>query len=73
MSEQDCGPEDEQDLDDEYVTRCPVDGEPIDYCLGHGEVGDPVGHAALEAHDDGDHYYCHPDGCDDAETEEILL
>ncbi|QZD98926.1 hypothetical protein SEA_TRACKER_83 [Gordonia phage Tracker] len=50
-------------LDDE---RCVACGEPVDYCAGHGEIGDPVGRAILDAHDDGDHNNCHPLGCDDA-------
>ncbi|AXH50363.1 hypothetical protein KNT99_gp83 [Gordonia phage NatB6] len=50
-------------LDDE---RCVACGEPVDYCQGHGEIGDPVGRAILDAHDDGDHNNCHPLGCDDA-------
>jgi len=43
---------------------CPVDGEPIDYCLGHGEIGDPDGYAILNCHDEGDHLLCHPLGCE---------
>lgn len=46
---------------------CPACGSPIDYCQGHGEMGDPVGAAVLAAHDDGDHSDCHPDGCDVAD------
>ncbi|WNM66122.1 hypothetical protein SEA_WHEEZY_82 [Gordonia phage Wheezy] len=46
--------------------RCVACGEPVDYCQGHGEIGDPVGRAILDAHDDGDHNNCHPLGCDDA-------
>jgi hypothetical protein len=46
----------EADEDDEQpFETCPVCGEPIDYCLGHGEIGDPEGHARLleiEAEDD---------------------
>jgi hypothetical protein len=51
---------------DEHVAACPACGSPIDYCQGHGEIGDPAGAAILAAHDDGDHTDCHPDGCDDA-------
>lgn len=51
---------------DEYVSACPACGSPIDYCQGHGEIGDPAGFAILEAHDNDDHSECHPDGCDDA-------
>jgi hypothetical protein len=49
----------------EPVATCPACGEPIDYCGGHGEIGDPVGSAILVAHDAGDHDDCHPEGCDD--------
>lgn len=45
---------------------CPACGSPIDYCQGHGEIGDPINHAILTAHDKGDHYMCDPRGCDDA-------
>lgn len=59
-------PDDSDDSDSgEYVAHCPACGEPIDYCQGHGEIGDPVGAAILAAHDDGDHSRCHPAGCDD--------
>ncbi len=53
-------------FDDEYVSACPACGSPIDYCQGHGEIGDPVGAAVLAAHDDGGHAGCHPDGCEAA-------
>ena len=49
--------------DDDDTARCPVCADPIDYCQGHGEIGDPAGFARLAAHDDGDHTRCHPDGC----------
>lgn len=42
---------------------CPACGDPIDYCSGHGEIGDPQGLAVLEGHDEGDHAHCHPVGC----------
>ena len=51
---------------DEYSNACPACGAPIDYCTGHGEIGDPRGASILAAHDDGDHKRCHPAGCDDA-------
>ncbi|QAU07324.1 hypothetical protein SEA_NOSILAM_83 [Gordonia phage NosilaM] len=51
--------------DVETDPRCVACGEPIDYCQGHGEIGDPVGAAILDAHDDGDHNNCHPLGCDE--------
>lgn len=56
-------------MTDEYVSRCPACGEPIDYCQGHGEVGDPHGRAILDAHDAGDHSGCHPEGCDELRDE----
>jgi hypothetical protein len=52
--------------DEEYVSRCPACGDVIDYCQGHGEMGDPAGFAILAAHDDGHHSECHPDGCEEA-------
>lgn len=52
--------------EEEYVSRCPACGDVIDYCQGHGEIGDPAGRAILDAHDDGDHSGCHPEGCDEA-------
>lgn len=58
-------PDDEEDEEDEeYVARCPACGDPIDYCQGHGEMGDPAGFAILAAHDGDDHSECHPDGCE---------
>lgn len=38
---------------------CPACGNPIDYCQGHGEIGDPVGHDVLYLHDEGYHRLCH--------------
>lgn len=38
--------------------RCPACFEAIDYCQGHGEMGDPAGFALLQAHDAGDHRAC---------------
>lgn len=52
--------------DIEYVSRCPVCGDPMDYCQGHGPTGDPVGHAIMVRHDIGDHVDCNPEGCDRA-------
>jgi hypothetical protein len=58
---------DDDDFDDiEYIGRCPACGDLIDYCQGHGTIGDPRGAAILESHDNGEHRDCHPDGCDDA-------
>ena len=37
------------------IAECVACGEFIDYCQGHGEIGDPVGFAMLLAHDDGEH------------------
>lgn len=47
-------------------SRCPACGALIDYCLGHGECGDPAGFAILEQHDVGQHDCCHPSGCEEA-------
>ena len=33
---------------DEMESVCPACGEPIDYCQGHGEIGDPEGYAILK-------------------------
>lgn len=49
----------------ESVSRCPVCGDPIDYCQGHGQIGDPIGASILSAHDDGYHGRCDPAGCDE--------
>lgn len=43
-----------------YVETCPACGEPVDYCPGHGEVGDTYGATVLLAHDLGEHATCHP-------------
>ena len=43
---------------EDYESRCPACGDVIDYCQGHGEIGDPQGFAILQAHDDGDHSGC---------------
>lgn len=44
---------------------CPACGDSIDYCQGHGEIGDPWGYRVLRLHDDGDHSLCVRtiDGC----------
>jgi hypothetical protein len=52
--------------DDFYVAACPACGDPMDYCQGHGEIGDPYGHGILRDHDNDDHSRCHPLGCDEA-------
>lgn len=38
---------------------CPACGSVIDYCQGHGTLGDPEGARILEAHDDDEHDECH--------------
>lgn len=48
----------------EETARCPACGEAIDYCQGHGVIGDPDGAIILDMHDVGDHSRCHPDGCE---------
>lgn len=46
---------------DDYGTSiCPACGDRIDYCQGHGVIGDPRGRAILDRHDSGDHEHCHP-------------
>ena len=49
-----------------YVEPCPVCAAPIDYCQGHGEIGDPDGWRILQMHDADDHSECHRHGCVDA-------
>lgn len=58
----DCRHADECDC--ELISLCPACGQPIDYCQGHGEIGDPAGFAILAAHDNDTHADCHPEGCD---------
>lgn len=53
-------------FDNDSFPRCFVCGEDIDYCQGHGEIGDPAGFAILQAHDAGDHSRCDVHGCDEA-------
>jgi hypothetical protein len=43
----------------ETMSACPACGESIDYCVGHGEMGDRHGAFVLLLHDDGDHGLCH--------------
>jgi len=47
-------------------SRCPACGDPIDYCRGHGEIGDPLGADILKLHDLGLHQDCNLLGCDEA-------
>lgn len=52
--------------DDPYwdEPRCPACGNPIDYCQGHGRIGDPVGLAIVtDHHENGIHTRCNPAGC----------
>lgn len=50
--------------------RCPACGETMDWCQGHGEMGDPVGFNILRAHDLGDHSMCSELGCEELSNEE---
>lgn len=51
--------------EDEYANGyvfpgvCPACGWNIDYCQGHGELGDWDGYVILAAHDVEHHEYCH--------------
>lgn len=45
---------------DPIETGCPACGEPIDYCQGHGLIGDPTGYAKMVRHDADDHDACSP-------------
>lgn len=49
----------------ELISYCPACGQPIDYCQGHGEIGDPVGFETLRLHDIDIHVRCHPNGCEE--------
>lgn len=49
---------------DYYGSRCPACGALIDFCQGHGEIGDPAGYAILQKHDDDSHEDCNSRGCD---------
>ena len=41
--------DDEEEDEVEYDgSKCPACGDWIDYCQGHGEIGDPEGHAILK-------------------------
>lgn len=51
------------------MNNCPACGDPIDYCSGHGAIGDPTGAAILRAHDNDVHNRCAPEGCDEARAE----
>lgn len=46
--------------------RCPACGDLIDFCQGHGSIGDPDGRAILDAHDADNHESCHPEACEDS-------
>ena len=37
----------------EIISACPACAEPIDYCQGHGQIGDPAGRAILDAEQEG--------------------
>jgi hypothetical protein len=50
----------------EVVSHCPVCGDVIDYCQGHGQIGDPQGFSIMNDHDNDEHQRCHPQGCADA-------
>ena len=58
----DCPHYDECDC--ELISLCPACGQPIDYCQGHGELGDRAGFAVLAAHDADIHDGCSFEGCD---------
>ena len=52
-------------VSDYYEGACPACGSQIDYCQGHGEIGDPHGARILAEHDEGFHANCNPRGCDE--------
>lgn len=46
-------------------SMCPACGDYIDYCQGHGPIGDPEGARIIEQHYEADqHQDCHPAGCE---------
>lgn len=51
-------------LTGESEPECPACGEGIQWCQGHGEIGDPDGAAILAAHDEGDHSRCLIEDCE---------
>ena len=53
----------------EPTATCPACGDPIDFCQGHGPIGDPAGATILDLHDNDDHSRCNPDGCDEADSD----
>lgn len=57
-----------EECDEAGLDRCIACGDVIDYCQGHGEIGDPAGYAILMNHDEGNHTDCNPAGCDLAGT-----
>ena len=44
---------------EELFGICPACGEYIDYCQGHGDIGDPYGREILDLHDNDIHDRCH--------------
>ena len=54
---------DDVDDDVDFIGGCPACGDPIDYCQGHGEIGDPIGAAILQAHYDRDDHTMCVDDC----------
>lgn len=51
----------------DYESKCPACGDFIDYCPGHGEIGDPDGYRILDQHDSDEHRDCDPEGCEEAD------
>ena len=48
----------------EPIWYCPACGDPIDYCQGHGRIGDPIGYAIVTDHHENDrHDKCAPVAC----------
>ena len=39
---------------DKVESVCPACGDPIDYCQGHGEIGDPEGYAIVKQQEEQD-------------------
>ncbi len=54
----------------EQFSSCPVCGGHVGgFCIGHGESGDPVGYLILKRHNEGNHFECHPEGCDEYDSQ----
>lgn len=58
--------EGEDVVDQPDFCACPACGELIEFCQGHGEIGDYQGFLISQQHDNGDHSNCNLRGCEEA-------